>query len=1729
MGEIEAAINQHPSISASVVIVREDETENKSLVAYITVQPQQTIAISELRCFLESKLPNYMVPTAIVVLEALPLTPNGKIDRRALPAPDLTQVISESNFVAPTTPVEEMLAGIWAQVLGLEKVGVNDNFFDLGGHSLIATRVISQIRQVFEVEIPLRRLFELSTVSELAKEIQAAIKAEKGLEVPPIKPIARSPQLPLSFAQQRLWFLSELEPNSPFYNIPAAVRLEGQLNLAALEQSFNEILRRHEVLRTNFRTVAGQAIAVISPAKPQLLSVINLSELPPAQQETQVRQLALAEAQQPFNLEADTLLRVKLLHLSEQEYVTLLTMHHIVSDGWSIDVLVRELATLYPAFCQGQQSPLPELEIQYADFAAWQRQWLDGEVLESQLAYWLKQLDGAPAVLELPTDYPRPAIQSSRGATYSFCLSLDQSLALKSLSRQQGSTLFMTLLAAFKTLLHRYTGSNDIVIGSPIANRNHSQIEGLIGFFVNTLVLRTNFAGNPSFLELLHRVKEVALGAYTHQDTPFELLIEKMQPQRDLSHTPLFQVMFVLQNAQNSEIELPGLTLTTLETDSGTAKFDLTLDMKETDAGLVGTLEYNIDLFEPQTIQRMAGHLQTLLCGIITNPEQRLSELPLLTADEQHQLLVDWNQTQVEYSPDPCIHQLFEKQVERTPDAVAVVFENQQLTYSQLNQRANQLANYLQKLGVGAEVLVGICVERSLEMASALLGILKAGGAYVPLDPDQPQQRLDFMLQDAECSVLITQKQLTETLRTYTGKVIYLDADWKLIAQEQESNLTSNVQATNLAYLIYTSGSTGKSKGVMVEHSSLVNAYYSWEKAYQLGSQVRCHLQMANFSFDVFTGDFVRALCSGGKLVLCPRELLLESQQLYELMCQQQVDCAEFVPVVLRNLVEYLEKSQQKLDFMRLVICGSDSWYGADYQKFRAVLGEETRLINSFGVTEATIDSSYFEHTTGELASEQLVPIGRPYANSQLYILDANLQPVPIGVMGELYIGGNGLARGYHKRPDLTAEKFISNIFSQKSRARLYKTGDLVRYLSDGNIEFLGRIDNQVKLRGFRIELGEIEALLSQNPAISETVVVVREDIPGNKRLVAYIVANSILQTSDIRNFLKDKLPNYMIPSAFVQLDVLPLTPNGKIDRRTLPAPVTEEQVVQTQRTPVEEVLAGIWTEILGRECIGNNDNFFDLGGHSLLATQVISRLRDAFKIELPLSYLFKSPTIAECAQVIETKIRTGEKLETPPIKPVSRDENLPLSFAQQRLWLMCQLVTNGDFYNNTEVLKVSGQLNIAALEQSINEIVRRHEALRTTFPIVQGQPTIAIAPSLTISLPVIDLRDLNQQQQEAKTIQIAIEQAKQPFDLTQGPLLRVTLLWLDSTEYILLLNEHHIISDGWSMGIWVEELTTLYEAYCAGKASPLPELPIQYVDFAVWQRKWLQGEELHRQLDYWRKQLGQNLTPLQLPTDKPRPAQLTYQGQKVNFLLPLDLTKQLQALSQQEGVTLFMTLLAVFKILLYCYSGQADIRVGSPIANRNRVEVEKLIGFFVNTLVLRTDLSNHPSFRELLGRVREVTLGAYAHQDLPFEKIVEELQPERYQNHLPFFQVWFVLQNAPLGSLKLPDLTLEPLDINVDVARYDLGLFLVETSEGISGYFEYSTDLFFADTITRMVEHFKILIKQIVAKPENNLDDIAADYNEFKQAQKTIKAKELESANIRMLKNIKRQSSPRI
>ncbi len=1583
---------------------------------------------------------------------------------------------------------------------------------------------------------------------------------------------------PASFAQQRLWFLDQLEPGTPLYNIPSAVRLSGALDVEALQRSLDEIVERHESLRTTFAAVDGQPVQVIAPAGASVsaysnmpIRLVDLRDVPEDRREAQALRLAAEEARRPFDLARGPLLRVALLRLDESEYVVLLTMHHIISDGWSMGVLVAEIAALYDAFARGRPSPLSALAIQYADFAAWQREWLQGQVLEQQLAYWKGQLGGSSPVLALPTDRPRSSVQSSRGGSQSIELPKRLLERLKEVSRQSGATLFMTLLAAFQTLLYRYSGQNDISVGSPIANRNRGEIEPLIGFFVNTLVLRADLSGNPTFRELLARVRAMTLGAYAHQDVPFEMVVDAVQPVRDLSLTPLFQVMFILQNATAQVQELPGLTLRPLDTHSGTSTFDITLSMSEGDSGLDASIEYSADLFDDATIARMLGHFKTLLEAVAVDHALPVSTLPLLTVGERRQLLVEWNDTAAPYELGRCIHQLFEAQAARTPDATAVAFGAQRLTYCDLNGRANQLARHLRSLGVGAETLVGLCVERSLEMIVGALGILKAGGAYLPLDPAYPAERLQYMLADAQVAVLLTDQDRKGVLHRPPANdagahsttppadsgqptVIDLVAEWETLARQPETNLDSVATADNLAYMIYTSGSTGQSKGVMLPHRNLVNAYLAWEDAYELRGAARSHLQMASFSFDVFTADLVRALCSGGKLVICPRELLLEPEQLYDLMRREQVDCAEFVPVVLRGLVAYLEQRGRRLDFMRVLICGSDTWYVREYRQFQQLCGPQTRLINSFGLTEATVDSTYFERAALDLAGDQLVPIGRPFANMQLYILDSYGQPVPAGVPGELCIGGAGLARGYRNRPDLTAERFVPNPFVQERLEmrdwrltastisnlqspisdRLYRTGDLARYLPDGNVEFLGRIDQQVKIRGFRIEPGEIEAVLEQHPAVREAVVLARNpDVgrgvaaPGDTRLVAYIVPDqeqrtkpvlsevegnkeqrgeephsqfSILNSQflgELRQFIRDRLPDYMTPAAFVLLDALPVTPNGKIDRQALPAPdwslraLAEDYVAP--RTPVEETLAGVWAQVLGLPQVGIHDNFFEIGGHSLLATRLISRLREVFQVEVPLRTLFEAPTIAAQATQVEHARRTPAT-QAPPLRPLPRnpdggrgDGALPLSFAQQRLWFLDQLEPDSPFYNIPEAVRLAGPLDVDALQRSLDEIVRRHESLRTTFVTMDGKPSQVIGPvDTTMPIRPIDLRLLPVDQREVEAQRLATEEVQRPFDLARGPLLRALLLRLGDEDHLILLTLHHIISDGWSTSILTREVGILYDAFSHGRSSPLPALPIQYADFAAWQRGWLHGAVQEQQLAYWKQQLAGLPPLLELPTDRSRPPVQTYQGAYRPFVLPRPLSDQIRALSQREGATLFMTLLAAFQALLARYSGQDDISVGTPIAGRTRAELEGLIGFFVNTLVLRADLSGDPSFSQLLGRVREAALGAYAHQDLPFEMIVDALQPDRNLGHSPFFQVMFVLQNAdqPEQTQESTGLTLNSTEVHSGTSKFDLTLFMTEEGQQLGGALEYNTDLFDTTTIERMIGHFETLLAAIAIDP---------------------------------------------
>jgi amino acid adenylation domain-containing protein len=1070
---------------------------------------------------------------------------------------------------------------------------------------------------------------------------------------------------PLSYAQELMWLLDRLNAEGvTAYNSIWTGRLRGPLNTTALLDSLNAIVEHHQVLRTVYVAVDGVPAQRVTDQRLRDLGLIDLGHLPEAQRETEAVRLLEEEVRRPFDLSQDLMMRVTLLRMSEQDHFLLLDMHHIAIDGWAKDIIYRELSALYEAFCTGKPNSLPEPPIQYADFAVWQRDWITGQVLDDQLAYWVKRLTGAPPLLGLPTDYPRPAIQMFRGNHERTVFPASLLHGLKALGQQEGATLFMTLMAAFQSVLHRYTGRDDMLLATVVANRPRPELEKLIGYFSNSLILRTDFSGDPSFRDLLHQVRDLALDAYDHQDLPFEKLVVKLRPDRDLSYSPLFQVMFNLQNHERESIKLNGLSITELKTERGSSKFDLTLNIWEKTDGLRVAFEYNTDLFKRDTIQRLLGHFQVLLEGAVRNPADRISRLPMLTPAERRQILVEWNDTKADFPKNLCAHQLIEEQARKTPDAIALVWGDQQLTYSELERRANQLAHYLRKHGVGSETRVVICVERSLEMVIGVLGIMKSGGAYIPLDAEFARERLPVILQDAQPTLLLTQRHIQSANTADADlKTVLLDSDWPVISQESSAAPALQAAPRNLAYVIYTSGSTGKPKGVMVTHAGLANAYHAWNAAYQLTTAVKAHLQMANFSFDVFTGDLVRALCSGAKLVLCPLDVLLDPARLYEQMVRHNIDGAEFVPSVLRSLLRHLQQSGQRLDFLRLVVSGSDTWHVEEHLAIERICGSQTRVVNGYGVAEATIDSCRYEPKgAAGLPKDGVVPIGRPFNNTRLYVLDRNLQPVPVGVPGELFIAGAGVARGYLNNDALTTQRFLPEPFTSETEGRMYRTGDLARYLADGNIEFLGRTDHQIKIRGFRVELGEIEVVLGQHEDVDQAIVVAHKQPSGENQLVAYAVpkAQHAADKNEIRKFLKERLPAYMVPSFILVLPAFPLSTNGKVDRNALPLPETGSQEREAAfvgpRDAREQQLAQVWSEILRVDPISIHDNFFDLGGHSLLIMQVLSRLRERFGMQVTVREVFERPTIAEIAELLNSNGHSSSGNAEDAIIPLSRD-----------------------------------------------------------------------------------------------------------------------------------------------------------------------------------------------------------------------------------------------------------------------------------------------------------------------------------------------------------------------------------------------------------------------------------------------------------------------------------------
>ncbi|MGG0816164.1 amino acid adenylation domain-containing protein, partial [Paenibacillus alvei] len=1696
-GEIESQLLRVEGVREAVVLVRSDSNGQKALCAYYTPDTGAELAVNVLRSALAQELPGYMIPSYFVELERLPLTPNGKIDRKALPAPE-GEAGSGTEYVAPRNELETKLAAIWQEVLGLAKeIGVHDNFFDIGGHSLRATTLVSKVHKELSVDLPLRDVFRHSTIESMAAAI-SRLDEQTFVAIP----VADDREVyPQSFAQKRLFILNQLEDAELSYNMPEAMLLEGALDRARFEEAFRKLMARHEMLRTGFEMVDGEASQRVYQ---DLNFAVEFYRVDEQEAEETVRRFV-----RPFDLAKPPLLRVGLVELAPERHILMYDMHHIISDGVSMEIFVEEFVRLYG----GEQ--LEPLRIQYKDYTVWQHSQEQKERLQLQEAYWLNMFQGELPVLEMPTDYPRPAVQSYEGHTLEFFFDASKTDGLRQLASETGTTLFMVLLAAYNVLLHKYSGQEDVIVGTPIAGRNHGDVQPLIGMFLNTLAIRSYPASEKTFLSYLNEVKETTLHAFEHQNYPFEELVDKVQVTRDLSRNPLFDTLFTMQNTENEEFELEGLRLIPYPSALDTAKFDISLDVGEENGGLDYSFEYATALYKRETIERLAKHYEQLLVTIISRPDAKIAELNLLTAEEKEQILGTFNPAQPEAAPVAAFHRLFEEQAERTPKAEAVVYENDRLTYAELNERANRLAATLRASGIGRETLVGILAERSVDLLVAVLAVWKAGGAYVPLDPDYPADRVRFMLEDSGAKVLLTQMPLRERAEAWLGEeelalaaVLYLD-DEASYSEERgnapigsgmvSGKLTDAVDASDeshpnvgmgsfhearpedLAYVIYTSGTTGKPKGVMIEHRSLVNTAAGYRREYRLDQFPVRLLQLASFSFDVFVGDIARTLYNGGTMVIVPKDDRIDPSRLHHWMERERVTIFESTPALIVPFMEYVHEQGLDMNWMELLITSSDSCSVADYRTLQERFGSLFRIINAYGVTEAAIDSSFYDEPLAKLPQTGHVPIGKAWLNAKFYIVDANLNPVPVGVLGELVIGGVGVARGYLNRPELTEEKFVDSPFA--AGERLYRTGDLARWMEDGNVDFIGRIDNQAKIRGYRIETGEIESQLLRVEGVREAVVLVRSDANGQKALCAYYTLDTgaELAVNDLRGALAQELPGYMIPSYFVELERLPLTPNGKIDRKALPAPEGEagsgtEYVAP--RNELETKLAAIWQEVLGlAKEIGVHDNFFDIGGHSLRATTLAGKVFKELNVNLPLRDVFRHSTISAMAEAIARM----ERREHEAIPQAEEREYYPLSSAQKRLFIQHTLDGADQLYNMPELVQVEGELDLDRLEAALRKLITRHESLRTGFEIVKGKAVQRIYPQVDFAI-----EHHQADKEDAAQIEQIVRSFVRPFDLGKPPLLRAGVIELDPNLYILIFDMHHMVSDGVSMAIVIDEFSSFY----AGEE--LPSLRIQYKDYVVWQQSKAHRERIGRQEAYWLQTFKGELPTANLPMDYKRSAARSYEGAHLEFDVEASLSTRLRELAAERESTLFMVLLAAYTVLLSKYSGQEDLVVGTPVAGRTNADLEPVIGMFVNTLALRNHPSGDKTFLSYLEEVKETALGAFENQDYPFEELVERLNVKREPGRFPLFDAVFDLQNIEERDVELEGISLKTYELDhLEEAKFDLTLFMYENNGALSGGFFYATKLFKEATIRTLTEDYLRVLSQIVENPQLELSRI--------------------------------------
>lgn len=1550
---------------------------------------------------------------------------------------------------------------------------------------------------------------------------ETAFKEKRFPAMQPIKridgdgrPIA---SFPMSFAQERLWFIDQISDSSD-YNIARAVSIHSEVNIDHLNQAFNLIISRHESLRTIFPVKDGIARQVVLEQLDFAISCLDLNHVedqihdnqssPQSSPQEIANAICQREAETPFDLATGPLLRVTLVTLSEQEHILLLTMHHIISDGWSIGVMLRDLNHILACLREGQSPELSPLPIQYVDYSHWQKKRLEENgLLEQQLKYWQQKLEGVPAFLDLKTDYPRPAVQTAAGAKHYFSLDADITRQLQTLSNQQGGTLFMTLLAVFSALLCRYTGQTDICLGSPIANRQNQETEGLMGMFVNTLALRNQIDPDASFLTLLSQVQNTCLEAYQHQDAPFEKIVERIQPERNTAISPIFQIMFVLQE---SPAQLFGENIKPYPLKNDTSKFDLSLELMVTEQGLEGFFEFRTSLFHAQRIEGMVRHFNALCQSVIAMPNAKIRELDLLDGAEKQQLLYGYNQTQFPFPNNKCLHELCMQPLAVSPDKPTVICDNDILTRQQLLDQSHTLAMYLQSIGTGPDAKIALLMDRSTDMVVSMSGVMLSGAAYVPLDPNYPNDRLAFMIQDCQPMLILTQKRYLKKLPVKMP-VIAVDGQWSEISDKvatlkaNQVTLTQQVKPNHLAYILYTSGSTGQPKGVMVEHKSAVNAVTWFCRHFTIRGSSQIIL-LTDYTFDPSVEDIFAALMTGATLYIPSKDVLMDQAKLASYLAENRITGINCVPAFLDALLLH----PNKLDSIEYVISGGDS---LSESLKNEILSRGYNLHNNYGPTEATID------TLSAKCDENQVVIGTPISNTQVYILDQHRQPVPDGVPGELFIAGDGLARGYLNRPELTNEMFIPNPFIPDSR--MYKSGDMVCRRHDDNIEYLGRSDTQVKIRGFRIETGEIEAQMLAHPNVKECVVVPQkhnEVLQGqsSNRMLAFYVCDASMDDpkTDLHSFLSHSLPSHMVPAVFTRLKSIPLTSNGKVDRRQLEtwdiAPTAPETYI-APRNETEQTLQAIWADLLRLtpEKISTNSNFFELGGHSLLLTRLVSKIRVQLNVELSITRLFELPTITAMADFIAEDPSPHNGLtqqnaitKIPRHSPSS--EPLPLSFSQERLWFMEQLAPGNVGYTIAGAILIRGDLKAEHLDQALNRIISRHESLRTRFPDHNGQAKQVILDSMTFKLEQSDLSHITNDIARYKMAKAQCQQtAETPFDLSKGPLIRGKLLTLDQHEKLLLLTMHHIVSDGWSMGVLFEELGVILNSLQQGREPNLPLLPIQYSDYSVWQRqRTLENNQkvenglIQKQLNYWQEKLRDVPESLDLHSDYPRPAKQCFSGAKRAFQLDQKLSERLQKLAKQQGTSLFMLLLAAFKTLLYRYTDQQDICIGTPIANRQYQETENLIGMFVNLLPLRNQIEPHSSFLSFLSQVKATCLEAYEHQEAPFEKIVDLVKPNRSTAIDPIFQLLLVLQNTlgePRNTLSVnsKNLQITPFPLDSQTSKFDITIEFAETDDGLKGAIEYRNTLYTADTIAGMARHFKVLCQAIVDAPDTKVSEL--------------------------------------